>query len=324
MNKTPLVSISCITYNHAPYIREALEGFVSQQTDFPFEVLIHDDCSTDGTTEIIREYEAKYPEIIKPMYETENQYSQGKPIGTQVWNLPRAQGKYIALCEGDDYWTDPLKLQKQVDFLESHPDFGMCYGKVKNYIEETRIFDGSFGGDSESFVNLIFANTIPTCTVLIRKDILNRYKNDTQSNGKYSMGDYPMWLYAASQSKIKFINNEFAVYRIVSGSMSHPEQITKWLNFQEEYKKIKLDYLNRYMPEDTILRKIVDNNHMKTILRQRTLYNTELKEDAALAIKNLDCNRLRKIFFLILNFFPPANLLLRLHLKHNNYRNSRK
>lgn len=120
-----MVSIISLAYNHASYIRECLDGFMMQKTNFAFEVLIHDDASTDGTADIIREYEAKYPDIIKPIYQTENQYSKGIPIGC-TYLYPRAKGKYIALCEGDDYWTDPFKLQKQVDFLESHPDYVMC------------------------------------------------------------------------------------------------------------------------------------------------------------------------------------------------------
>ena len=120
-----LVSISCITYNHANYIRDTIEGFLIQKINFPIEILIHDDASTDGTEEIIREYEEKYPEIIKPIYGTENQYVKGKR-GSRTFNIPRAHGRYIALCEGDDYWTDPLKLQKQIDFLENNHDFSMC------------------------------------------------------------------------------------------------------------------------------------------------------------------------------------------------------
>jgi len=104
-----VVSISCITYNHAPYIRQCLDGFVMQKTTFPFEILIHDDASTYGTPDIIREYEAKYPGLIKPIYQTENQHSKGVKI-SQTFNWPRARGKDIALCEGDDYWTDPYKL----------------------------------------------------------------------------------------------------------------------------------------------------------------------------------------------------------------------
>src|SRR5690606_15609661 len=107
------VSICCITYNHEPFIRQCLDGFLMQQGDFEYEILIHDDASTDGTTKIIQEYELKYPEIIKPIIQTQNQYSQGVRGINFIYNFPRAKGEYIAMCEGDDYWTDPLKLQKQ-------------------------------------------------------------------------------------------------------------------------------------------------------------------------------------------------------------------
>ena len=119
------VSIFCNTYNHGAFIRDALEGFVSQKTNFSFEVLVHDDASTDNTADIIREYEEKYPDIIKPIYQTENQYSKGIKI-TREFQYPRVKGKYVAYCEGDDYWIDPLKLQKQFDALEKHPEVDIC------------------------------------------------------------------------------------------------------------------------------------------------------------------------------------------------------
>lgn len=123
--QTPLVAIRCITYNQAPYIRQCLDGFIMQRTDFPFVAIVHDDCSTDGTDDIVREYAERYPDIIKPIFETENQYSKKdgslSKIMTKACNETGA--KYIAICEGDDYWTDPLKLQKQVDFLEKNPEF---------------------------------------------------------------------------------------------------------------------------------------------------------------------------------------------------------
>lgn len=120
----PVVSICTLTYNHGPYIAEAIDSFLMQETDFPFEVLISEDCSTDNTVSIIREYEKKYPTIVKPIYQQENQYSKQIKMNP-TFNYPRAKGKYIALCEGDDYWTDPLKLQKQVDFLEEHDDYAI-------------------------------------------------------------------------------------------------------------------------------------------------------------------------------------------------------
>lgn len=116
----PVVSICCITYNHEPYIEDALEGFLIQETDFPFEILIHDDASTDRTADIIREYEAKYPKLIKPIYQVENQYSKGRRALGFFQGLSDAP--YLAICEGDDYWLDPEKLQKQVDYLEVHPE----------------------------------------------------------------------------------------------------------------------------------------------------------------------------------------------------------
>lgn len=134
-NVIPSVSVCCLTYNHSQYIRQCLDGFVMQKTTFPVEVLIHDDASTDGTQDIIREYECKYPDLIKPIYQTENQYSKGVKVSL-VYNYSRVRGKYVALCEGDDYWTDPYKLQKQVDFLESHPDYVMCSHRFDRYFED--------------------------------------------------------------------------------------------------------------------------------------------------------------------------------------------
>lgn len=171
----PLVSIVCITYNHEPYIRQCLDGFMMQQTDFPFEVLIHDDASTDRTAEIIREYAAKYPDIIKPIYQTENQYSKGVKIGV-TYLYPRAKGKYIAECEGDDYWTDPLKLQKQVDFLEEHPDYSLCFHRVtvkyEDNLQGEDVFAHVHSGEC-SLDYMLKRWTIPTCSVVFRRVVID-------------------------------------------------------------------------------------------------------------------------------------------------------
>ena len=139
INKSPLVSIKCTVYNHEPYLRQCLDGFVMQKTNFPFEAIVHDDASTDGSAAIIREYAEKYPDIIKPIYETENQYSKKDDSLGRIMNAAiHPDAKYIALCEGDDYWIDPLKLQKQIDFLEAQADYGLAYSKVKTYIHKDR------------------------------------------------------------------------------------------------------------------------------------------------------------------------------------------
>ena len=129
------VSICCVTYNHEKFIRRCLDGFLMQQTQFPIEVIIHDDASTDGTQKIIEEYTSKYPGIIFPLFQKENQYRKGVRGMNAKFNFPRCTGKYIALCEGDDFWNDPHKLQKQVDFLEAHPDYFLT-GHDANIIDE--------------------------------------------------------------------------------------------------------------------------------------------------------------------------------------------
>ncbi|MPM25622.1 hypothetical protein SDC9_72119 [bioreactor metagenome] len=124
-NKIPLVSIVCDTYNHAPFVRDALDGFLAQKTSFPFGIIVHDDASTDGTADIIRAYEAAHPDRFRCVYRTENIYSSDPKI-LEHYVFPLARGKYIAICEGDDYWTSPNKLQTQIDYMEAHPECTFC------------------------------------------------------------------------------------------------------------------------------------------------------------------------------------------------------
>ena len=122
----PTVSICCVTYNHADTVAQALESFLAQQADVPLEILVHDDASTDGTADILKRYAALYPDVVKPLFETQNQYSKGVSMDA-TFNFPRATGAYIALCEGDDYWCDPHKLKKQLEALATHPECTFCF-----------------------------------------------------------------------------------------------------------------------------------------------------------------------------------------------------
>lgn len=141
----PKVSVCCLSYNHEKYIRQCLDSIVMQQTIFPIEVLVHDDASTDSSQQIILEYAKKYPDIVKPILQTENQYVKGKGI-LGPYLLPHCKGEYVAICECDDYWTDPLKLQKQIDILEAHHEYIFCCHRYTIYNEA----DNSFAKDYAS------------------------------------------------------------------------------------------------------------------------------------------------------------------------------
>lgn len=207
-----IVSISCITYNHAPYIRQCLDGFLMQQTNFAYEVLIHDDASTDGTTEIIKEYEAKYPDIIKPIYEDENQWVKGRR-GSAVFNFPRAKGKYIALCEGDDYWTDPLKLQKQVYFLEKHQECSLCCHQYdmlssENIVKSDNMFDGVCFDLQEYISSKQWI--IQPLTILFRKSCF-----DLQEYAKYEYAkDVTLFYYLLTKGNAYRMPDNMGVYRL--------------------------------------------------------------------------------------------------------------
>lgn len=212
-----LVSISCITYNHEKYIAQAIESFLMQQTDFNYEILIHDDASTDRTADIIREYESKYPNIIKPIYQNENQYSMGVKISA-TFNWPRAQGKYIALCEGDDYWTDPLKLQKQVDYMDKHPECSMCIHAVQvggeNGILTGRIIKPNIKTNVVKASDFLLAggrNFHTSSIVFQRKLITNLPKWYYEA----PIEDYPLALICSHYGEVYYIDEILSTYRFL-------------------------------------------------------------------------------------------------------------
>ncbi|MCB0447030.1 MAG: glycosyltransferase [Gelidibacter sp.] len=227
----PLLSICCTTFNHEKFVDQTINGFLIQQTNFPIEIIIHDDASTDNTAAIIKKYAAKDDRIVT-ILQTENQYSQNiKPWANYVF--PKTKGKYIALCEGDDYWTDPLKLQKQVDFLEAHPDYGMSFHNSKVFIQETESIEPDYlkgeVPETTTILDLANRNYIRTNTVVLR--------NDFELPDWFSLlpvGDWPLFLIQIKDSKIKKFDEEMGVYRIhnngVWTSIDKKKMITMSLN----------------------------------------------------------------------------------------------
>lgn len=221
------VSVCCLAYNHELYIRDCLEGFVKQKTNFKYEVLIHDDASTDKTVDIIREYEAKYPDIIKPIYQSENRYSQGISID-EKYIFPKAKGKYYAYCEGDDYWCNENKLQKQVDFMDAHPEYSAC---VHNSFrlnctsgEKTLISKAETDCDlSVEDMILRFSEYFQTSSVFYRKE----YALLPDGFKSKSFGDYQKAIYLALCGKVRYMNDIMSVYRFLSnGSWSQKQSET--------------------------------------------------------------------------------------------------
>lgn len=301
INATPLVSIICLTYNHEPYIRECLDGFVMQKTDFTFEVIIHDDASTDGTTDIIKNYSAKYPDIIKPIIRTENQYSKHHDFSIIMKSCSeRCSGKYIAFCEGDDYWTDPYKLQKQVDFLESHPDYGLCYTAVKRFEQSKNIFINGWNGKNELFHDLLTSNTIPTLTVILRADLLKYYFVDIQPESKeWLMGDYPIWLYASIMSKIKYIEDSTGVYRILPNSASHTNDKLSSIRFGLNYRKIANYFAIEYGNDSEKVLTLNNLNWIKFIQYCFVKNDSNARKIAYFNLWSKQNSLLKNLFFLI-------------------------
>jgi glycosyltransferase involved in cell wall biosynthesis len=254
-----LVSILCTAYNHEEYIRSALEGFVSQITDFGFEILVSDDASTDGTAAVIREFEKQYPELIRPFYLTENMFSKGAGKIYEDILFPNARGKYVALCEGDDYWTEPTKLQQQVGFLESHPEYSACVHNTTLHYCSGDIADelliAPMGDHDVEFENVIKgpANAYHTSSVVAKKDILAERTDFYKASIAHGFADYSWSLQLRLHGKIRFIDKPMSVYRINSNpsawSSGVDGQYKKLRSFVEGKCQLLQAFLS-YAPED--------------------------------------------------------------------------
>ena len=263
MDKENLVGIYCITYNHKSYIRDCLEGFVKQKTNFKFKAVVFDDCSTDGTREIVEEYAKKYPDIIKPIL-PEHNVAQSKGfdfVAKAIYD--NLNTKYVAYCEGDDYWTDENKLQKQVDFLEAHPEYSGCFHPVKihweNGEEKDSIYPKPQKIRGKKFVtagDLLEYNYIQTNSVLYRWAFIDKDFKEFFPE-KILPGDLYMHLLHAKRGNIGFLPEVMSVYRRQRGGiwfnnprLKYGKEIVKF--YYEVWKNItdsSEDYLHdKFLP----------------------------------------------------------------------------
>lgn len=214
-----LVSIRCAVFNHEPYLHQCLDGFVMQKTNFRFEAIIHDDVSSDNSVGIIREYAEKYPDIIKPIYETENQYSKNDGSISRIMTAA-CHGKYFASCEGDDYWTDPLKLQKQVDYLESHPECMLCFTNARVRWEDgsgrpDKLFAPKLEERDYQSHELTEEWITPTASFVYRRSVLESdfYQQVINHPKLKIVGDIPLVLTCAHLGTVHALADATCVYR---------------------------------------------------------------------------------------------------------------
>lgn len=273
MEEQIMVSITCITYNHESYISDAIESFLMQKTDFNYEILIHDDASTDNTPVIIKNYQNKYPDLIKPIFQTENQYSQGIDVDEIVSKT--AKGKYIAICEGDDYWTDQYKLQKQVGYMEMHPECSLCVhaayivNVMRKRKEQVRPSKMSKTFSTEEVIKGgggLFATN----------SIVYPRKFDADKPMFYRIapvGDYPLVVLLALKGTVYFIDEFMSAYRVGVSNSWTDREMASLRQRVKHFEKISemLDELNRFTEyrHNNAIKETKEKNQFNILIQER-------------------------------------------------------
>jgi glycosyltransferase involved in cell wall biosynthesis len=276
----PVVSIICTAYNHESYIAQALDGFLSQQTTFPFEIIVSDDASTDKTADIICRYEREHPGLFRTFYHSENQYSRHIPFFVNEL-VASARGKYLALCEGDDYWTNPLKLQKQVDFLENNPAFSACFHDCAILLEN----DGSinhkaskaneYNNNVFTTKHLIIDGFVNTCTVILRTEFLIIPKFFYEH-----LIDRLLLQLISLKGPIIYLNEEMAVYRKHSCGITNKEYSSRdieqiqnrWDKFNV-YTNFKYGHLIKVIKRSNDYQYLVKEKDRSWIIKIKMIFN---------------------------------------------------
>jgi len=268
-NGEPLVSVCMITYNHEAYVGQAIESVLMQQCMFSFELVIGEDCSSDGTGTLCREYASSHANV------------RLLPSDKNLGMLPNffrtmeaCSGKYIAFCEGDDYWSDPQKLQKQADFLEKHMESGMVctdYSKLfqnDNIVRRNCFKRAGYGSEVRFYDYLTDMSTIGTATVMARKELITAYlaETDQETRTRFYVGDSPLWLYIAARSAIAVLPDETTVYRILDSSACHFTSDTDHYRFVMNGLSTADYFVSRYGNNDPLLKDKIEQKRLKATL----------------------------------------------------------
>lgn len=273
MNKIK-VSIKVLCYNQEKYIRETLDSILNQEHPYTYEVIVCDDASQDSTPQIVAEYAARHKEIV-PVLRKRNIGL----IANYFDAVSRCRGEYIMGCAGDDYWL-PGKVAKQVEYMDQHPEVGLCYGDATEINElgiKIRVIEGK---ENYSFEHFLISNIVPACSICQRHSVLTKYIEEIAPIKKpWKMEDYPMLLWFSVNSKIVYIKGECVVYRVLLNSASHFDKTKykKWLSFRENVFSIKTFYIEKYPPKNLKIKRKISNIYVMELMEYRTFSNKAIK-----------------------------------------------
>ncbi len=294
----PIASIKVLTYNHKKFIGRCLDSLLEQKTDFPFEIVVGDDGSTDGTKEILLDYQKRYPDIVVPVISETNK----GPLHNSFHVTWATKGKYQLVCDGDDYWIDPLKLQKQIDFMEANPDYSMLHSNVIFVDEKGREQEPSpyfveretLYKTGDVFWDLWDKNFINTNTMCLRYDLYKALtpKTEEEVEKLWFIHDYWYWLKLAQVGKLGFMDEKMAAYR------SHSENIT-----------VKGDFLRKRLPMTWI--DIARSLPKKEVNASEKRENIARKMIAVLLRKDLPVWMKTKAFCVLMRYFPSFSFLVK-------------
>lgn len=309
----PLISVCCIVYNHKPYIRQALDSVLMQETEYPFEMIVHDDASTDGTTDIIREYAEKYPKIITPIYEEENQWSQGKKVMREC-TFPYAKGDYIAVLECDDYWTDPHKLQKQVSYMETHPECSGTFHSA-NWLNGDGEFlknDGHSKYEYDATPQQVIVgggSYCATASLCFR----TKYALDNPPFRKfYDLEDYPLQVLLALKGDLHYFPNTMSCYRFGrSGSWTEDQNTLSAVDKKCEHLKTEIkawkmldDYTNHMFSTEIYYQIIKDQSDLYAM--ERIPFSEIRKSFDHMKWGHMKFSRMRRCYDRLLRRYIPG------------------
>lgn len=262
----PDVSIAMLAYNHEKYIGEAIESVLMQKTNYKYKIVIAEDGSKDATRAILLDFQKKFPDRIRLILQVRNVGAQANNIDL----LSNLEGKYVAALEGDDYWIDPLKLQKQIDYLEKNPDYGLVFTDADLYYQNSKKLIKSYDKTFKRTIPtgnvlpiLIEGNPYKTCTAIFRYELIKDVFEEKILNRK-GFGDKSLWMHMASKSKVAYLPDSTSVYRVLESSASHFKNLHEVEHFFEEVYNDSIDNAKYYnIPIDI---KKLRRNYNKAII----------------------------------------------------------